>query len=225
MPPIEVHYDGQARNAQAVVAGLMRPGVATPIVTLRSQQPTVYVELSPSALQRLTGVPLGEMDAGGVSADAVLPWVNSLGEELVDHPVDHQEALVRVRLLDRLSRADDVRASEDALRSLVTIEAGGGTTSVEELARDAHLSPRRLRDVMRHSLGITPKFASRVARLACAVSRAGAGAASWAQVAAESGYHDQSHLVREFRDLMDTTPTAWLVEEGRNLQGRRRPSP
>lgn len=223
--PIEIHYGGRARNAQAVVAGLMRPGVATPVTTLRSQQPMVYVELSPSALQRLTGVPLSEVDAGGVSADDVLPWANSLGEELADHPASRQEALVRVRLLDRLSRADYVRGSEDALRSLVTIGASGGTASVEELARDAHLSPRRLRDVMRHSLGITPKFASRVARLACAVSCAGAGAASWTQVAAESGYHDQSHLVRDFHDLMDTTPTAWLVEECRNLQGRQRPSP
>ena len=88
--------------------------------------------------------------------------------------------------------------------------------SVGELARAAHLSPRRLRHVMRRSLGVTPKFASRVARLASAVSRAGAGAASWAEMAADSGYHDQSHLVRDFRDLMDTSPTAWLDEEGRN---------
>lgn len=223
--PIEIHYGGQTRDVQAVVAGLMRPGVATPSMTLQPQQPMVYVELAPSALQRLTGVPLSEVDAGGVSADAVLPWANSLGEELADHPVGHREALIRVRLLEHLSRGGYIGESEDALRSLVTIGARGGTASVEELARDAHLSPRRLRYVMRRSLGITPKFASRVARLAYAVSRAGAGADSWTQVAAESGYHDQSHLVRDFHDLMHTTPTAWLVEEGRNLQGWRRPSP
>ncbi|MGW8651528.1 AraC family transcriptional regulator, partial [Nocardia salmonicida] len=61
-------------------------------------------------------------------------------------------------------------------------------------------------------------------RLESAVNRAGTGAASWAQVAAESGYHDQSHLVHDFRDLMNTTPTEWLDEEGRNLQGRQRPA-
>jgi AraC-like DNA-binding protein len=223
--PVEVHYDGQVQHAQAFLAGLMRPGVATPATTLRSQQPMAYAELSPSALQRLAGVPLSEVDAGGVSADAVLPWVNSLCEELAGHPVGHRETLMRVRLLEQLHRADHGLGSEDALRTVDLIAARRGTVSVEELARRAHLSPRRLRDVMRCSLGITPKFASRVARLASAVSRAGAGATSWAEVAAESGYHDQSHLVHDFRDLMDTTPTAWLDEEGRNLQGWQRPTP
>ncbi|MDJ0392428.1 hypothetical protein QMK17_03655 [Rhodococcus sp. G-MC3] len=75
---------------------------------------------------------------------------------------------------------------------------------------------------MRRSVGIGPKFASRVARLAAAVSCSGDGATSWAQVAAESGYHDQSHLVHDFSDLMATTPSAWLDEEGRNLQGKTR---
>ncbi|SES26765.1 AraC-type DNA-binding protein [Lentzea xinjiangensis] len=194
------------------------------MVTLRSQQPMVYVELSPSALQRLAGVPLSEVDAGGVGADAVLPWVGSLCDELSNHPAGHREAVMRVRLLEHLRRADRVVVSEDALRSLDLIETSGGTTPVETLARHAHLSSRRLRYVMQGSLGITPKFASRVARLGSAVSRAVAGAYSWAQVAAESGYHDQSHLVRDFRDLMHTTPTAWLAEEGRNLQGWQRPS-
>ncbi|WP_376767017.1 helix-turn-helix domain-containing protein [Spinactinospora alkalitolerans] len=125
-----------------------------------------------------------------------------------------------------MHRADhDDIGSEDVLRTLDLIRARRGTVSVEELAHEAHLSPRRLRYVVRRSLGITPKFASRVARLGSAVSRAGAGAASWAEVAAESGYHDQSHLVRDFRDLMDTSPSAWLDEEGRNLQGWRRPAP
>jgi len=223
--PIEVRYDGRTRKTQAVVAGLMRPGVATPATILRSQQPVAYAELSPSALQQLTGVPLSEMDAGGVSADAVLPWVAALCEELADRPVGQREAVMRVRLLERLDRAGHGSGPEDALRTLGMIGASGGTASVAELARYAHLSPRRLRYVMRRSLGITPKFASRVARLASAVSRAGAGADSWAQVAAESGYHDQSHLVHDFRDLMNTTPAAWLDEEGRNLQGWRRPAP
>ncbi|MFD3743496.1 helix-turn-helix domain-containing protein [Nocardia sp. NPDC058633] len=219
--PIEVDYDGRTRHATAVVAGLMRPGVATPVTTLLPRQPTAYVELSPAALRRLSGMPLSEVDAGGVHADAVLPWMGSLCEELTNRPVEQREAVLRLRLLERLSRADHRTAVDDALRTLELIRAGRGTASVEDLAHRAHLSPRRLREVMRRSLGITPKFASRVARLESAVGRVGTGAASWAQVAAESGYHDQSHLVHDFRDLMNTTPTEWLAEEGRNLQGRR----
>ncbi|MFD6451610.1 helix-turn-helix domain-containing protein [Nocardia sp. NPDC055165] len=223
--PLEVDYGGQTLRTQAVVAGLMRPGLATPVTTLLPRQPTAYVELSASALRRLIGMPLSEVDAGGVIADAVLPWVRSMCEELAEHPAARREAVLRIRLLDQLNRAGYDTTADHALRALDLIRAGGGTASVDDLADHVHLSARRLREVMRRSLGVTPKFASRVARLECAVHRAGTGATSWAQVAAESGYHDQSHLVREFRDLMNTTPTDWLAEEGRNLQGRQSPVP
>lgn len=176
-------------------------------------------------MHRLTGVPLSDVDAGGVGADAVLPWLDRLSEELADHPTERREWLMRVRLLQRLERAAQPAVSEDALEALKIIEASGGRVSVDDLARHVHLSPRHLRHVMRRALGISPKFASRVARVASAVGRAGDGADSWAQVATESGYHDQSHLVRDFNDLMHTTPSAWIAEEGRNLQGWRRPSP
>ncbi|MEU6217649.1 AraC family transcriptional regulator [Streptomyces sp. NPDC047022] len=208
-----------------MVTGMMRPGTATPSVVLRPHQPMVYVELSPVAAQRLTAVPLSEVDAGGVSADVLLPWVSRLSEELAACPADQRGPLVRRRLLERLLRADQPDVSRYALETLKIIQASHGQVSVEDLARHVHLSPRRLRQVMQSAVGISPKFASRVARLSAAVRRAGDGAGSWAQIAAESAYHDQSHLVRDFHDLMRTTPTAWLAEEGRNLQGRRLPSP
>ncbi|BAD56497.1 putative transcriptional regulator [Nocardia farcinica IFM 10152] len=223
--PLEFHYDGAVHTARAVVTGLMRPGVATPATALRSRQPVVYAELAPAALQRLIGVPLRDVDAGGLAADAVLPWVNALCEELAGRPVGDRVHVMRVRLLERLVGTDRAAGPDDAFRTLGRIRAGGGTVPVSTLAGEAHLSPRRLREVMRRSLGVTPKFASRVARLASAVERAAAGADSWTTVAADSGYHDQSHLVHDFRDLMDTTPTAWLGEEGRNLQGWWPPRP
>src|SRR5699024_8376349 len=161
------------------------------------------------------GVRLSEVDAGGVSTDAVLPWVNSLSEELADHPVEHREAVLRARLLERLHRNDHGIEAEDALRALYLIRATGGAVRVDDLAHQVHLSRRRLRSVSQDTRGSTAKFASRVTRLARAVNRGGKGAASWAEVAAQSGYHDQSHLVHDFRSLTDTTPKGWLDEASR----------
>ena len=39
-----------------------------------------------------------------------------------------------------------------------------------------------------------------------------------AAVVAAHGYADQSHLDREFRDHLGTSPTGWLAEEHRNIQ-------
>src|SRR5699024_3557606 len=111
----------------------MRPGVASPTTTLRSGESTAYIELSPAALRRLTGVRLSEVDAGGVSTDAVLPWVTSLSEELADHPVEHREAALRARLLERLHRNDHESEAGDALRALDLIRATGGAVRVDDL--------------------------------------------------------------------------------------------
>ncbi|WP_278265742.1 helix-turn-helix domain-containing protein [Nocardia sp. AG03] len=221
--PMDIHYDTVLRRETALVVGFPRPGIAAAATTLRPSQPIAYVELSPWTWHRLTRVPLSELDAGGASAEAILPWVDSLAEELADHPAEHREAVLRARLLDRLWHADHDDDPDDAMRVLDLIGATHGTATVEDLARAAHLSPRRLRVVMRRSLGIGPKFASRIVRLGTTLTAA--GAQSWTALAAEHGYHDQSHLIREFRDLMGTSPTTWLTEEGRNLQGEPHPAP
>ena len=54
---------------------------------------------------------------------------------------------------------------------------------------------------------------ARVARLQAVLRRVRAApAASWAHVALDHGFADQSHLVREFHDLVGTTPTAYARE-------------
>ncbi|GAA2083576.1 AraC family transcriptional regulator [Streptomyces albiaxialis] len=223
--PFEVEYDGRAERLGAVVAGLMRPGAGTAGQVLRPGQPMVYAELSLPAMRRLTGVPPREVDAGGVRAEALLPWVDELAEELAGLPPERRAEVMRVRLLARLERARPADVPRDVVETMRLIGASQGRVPVDELARRAHLSPRQLRHVMGRELGVGPKFASRVARLSAAVERAGAGAGSWARVAAECAYHDQSHLVRDFTALMRTSPSAWLAEEGRDLGGWHRPVP
>src|SRR5262249_39691020 len=115
------------------------------------------------------------------------------------------------------------RRGGDALAALQVITQTEGRWSTEDVANQAHLSTRHLRHVMKRDVGITPKFAARVARLSAALRRAASGAQSWSYVAADVAYVDQSHLVRDFQAMMDTTPTGWLAEESRNIQGWRRP--
>ena len=44
------------------------------------------------------------------------------------------------------------------------------------------------------------------------------GSASLAEVAARTGYADQAHLTREWRDLAGVPPMTWLREERPFLQ-------
>ncbi|MGA4837409.1 helix-turn-helix domain-containing protein [Streptomyces sp. G45] len=75
------------------------------------------------------------------------------------------------------------------------------------LARRLSVSERRLRDLFTDRVGLAPKRFARVQRVRAVL--AGAGSASWAGIAVDSGYWDQSHMTADFHTLMGVPPTAF----------------
>jgi AraC-like DNA-binding protein len=56
-----------------------------------------------------------------------------------------------------------------------------------------------------------PKTYARVLRLNAAIAAKSANPEmSWAELAHESGYFDQAHLDKDFLDLADANPTAFI---------------
>ena len=103
--------------------------------------------------------------------------------------------------------------------------ASRGGLRVEALADEVDWSRKRLWSRFRSQLGITPKRAGRLARFDHAAHLLAAGRPA-ADVAAESGYVDQSHLHREIRAFSGLTPTsvaaaAWLAIDDVAWPGRR----
>jgi AraC-like DNA-binding protein len=86
----------------------------------------------------------------------------------------------------------------------------GGQVRVEQLAAELGWSRKRLWARFRSQIGLTPKRAAQLVRFDHAAHRLAAGHSA-AQVAAESGYADQSHLNREVMAFAGVTPTAVAV--------------
>jgi AraC-like DNA-binding protein len=139
------------------------------------------------------------------------------------------------RMLDRLSSADGWTERFDLLDAELTAslqrgrgergvrpEVGyawdrlaetGGNLRIEELAREVGWSRRHLAEKFRTETGLAPKAAARVIRFEEACDRLLApDRPALARVAAETGYVDQAHLSRDFRDLAGLPATAWLAE-------------
>ncbi|MGA4842409.1 helix-turn-helix domain-containing protein [Streptomyces sp. G45] len=98
-----------------------------------------------------------------------------------------------------------------------------GAGTLPGLAAHVALSERRLTALFRAETGVTPKQAARLMRFQHAKGRAARAFAAGApldlaRVAADSGYYDHSHLVRDFRQYTGLSPSAWLAEECRNIQ-------
>ncbi|MGG7569445.1 helix-turn-helix domain-containing protein [Streptomyces sirii] len=133
-------------------------------------------------------------------------------------------ALLATYLKGRLARYEDqggVRPEVAEAWTWLARQRGAGT--LKGLTAHVALSERRLSTLFRVETGLTPKQAARLMRFqhakAAAVRAVAAGTPSdLARIAAECGYYDHSHLVRDFHPYTDASPSAWLAEEFRNIQ-------
>lgn len=126
------------------------------------------------------------------------------------------------RFRERLSCAAGPRAVEAALvecarRPLVFDKAVATAATnlhhgatVAAAADRLGWTPRRLGREFTAQIGLAPKRFALVRRFQRLVRAAAASAdPDWARLAAEHGYHDQAHLIHDFRSLAATTPGAY----------------
>jgi AraC-like DNA-binding protein len=95
----------------------------------------------------------------------------------------------------------------DRVADLVAlVDAEPSIRRVEHLAARVGLGVRGLQRLCAEWIGLTPKELVRWARLHEAAGRAASGPVDWAALAAELGYADQAHLVRDFSRVVGEPP-------------------
>jgi AraC-like DNA-binding protein len=96
-------------------------------------------------------------------------------------------------------------------RALDLFGPAGIGDSVRTAAKRVGLSQRRLIQVFTAQVGLTPKLFCRVLRFQHAREVVDQAATlNWGQVALACGYYDQSHLIRDFQEFSDLSPTDYL---------------
>ncbi len=177
---------------------------------------------------------LEESDLVGVrfKPGKAAPFLRFPPEELTNHVIECDGSLgrftreLRERLLAAASLRERISILEqmllqrldpdwapDPVVSFALRELGRGTSppSVASLSRQAGLSHKQLISRFRREVGLTPKLLAQIARFQSIIQAVrGSAAASWADVAQQCGYHDQAHLIREFRRFSGTTPGQYL---------------
>ena len=90
--------------------------------------------------------------------------------------------------------------------------ASGGAVPISRIADEVGWSHRHLIARFRQQVGLTPKIGARLVRLDAVWRRIEKrGPLDWGQVAADEGYADQAHLIRDFRQFTGITPTEFLA--------------
>lgn len=83
---------------------------------------------------------------------------------------------------------------------------------VNLLANAACLCKRQYERVFRDTIGMNPKEYARIVRFQKAMWLMQRGETNFAAIAAECGYSDQSHLIRNFKELSGHTPESLLKQ-------------
>ena len=124
---------------------------------------------------------------------------------------------VRV-LIAEMVRAREAAAAPAAAASAVLdrIRRSAGRVSCERVAAQVGVSDRHLRRQVHDAAGVSPKAYARVLRFTGAMLLADpAERPAWADVAAQSGYCDQPHMIRECVALTGSSPSQLHAERRR----------
>lgn len=171
----------------------------------------VQVNFTPLGARRFFGLPMSELADSMVVLDDVLGAQGlALREKLGNAPdwtarFDMAEAFVTARLENAAETPLEIAWAYDR------IIASGGRTRIGSIAERLGWSRKHLAGSFSNAIGIGPKTLSRIVRFNRALGLSRQPTADWADIAADCGYADQAHLVREFRDLAGETPTALSV--------------
>lgn len=118
-----------------------------------------------------------------------------------------------VALIEEFLRgfAIEVEPATTLATALVSLaQADRSIATAEDLARVGGLPLRSLHRLFARQVGVGPKWVIRRARVQEAAERVAAGErVDWAGLAQELGYHDQAHLIRDFKAQIGQTPAAY----------------
>lgn len=170
---------------------------------------------------------------GGAASILRCP-ASALGDQVVhlEDVIDRAASSLRDRILEArgpeariaaivgwlLERAGDRRGVDPVIEHLARRLATPAGDRVAEVLAEVGYSPRHAVERFRQAIGLSPKRFARIARfhrvlgaLARDPAIVGGARPEWALVAQRHGYYDQSHLIRDFRELAGITPGGYLA--------------
>lgn len=177
----------------------------------------VAVAFTPASFRPFVSAGVGALRDRVVAASELLGADDGLAARLLDPtlPVDEAADLLAAWLLDRAPEPDPVAVELAAL--VERAETDRTLTRAEQLATLAGVGLRTLQRQFTEYVGVGPKWVVQRCRLLDVAAAAHDDApADWAQLAADLGYSDQSHLIRAFTALVGRPPATYAAESWRH---------
>jgi AraC-like DNA-binding protein len=180
------------------------PGTRRFVAELSGRGSVFGTKFTPAGFSALASVPVRSLVDRVVSLEEATGRSLSARGDDADAVRDGVIAFLR----DAASERDATIASVDAL--VARAQEDRSIAQAEDLARVAGVSLRSLQRLLERHVGVGPKWIVRRSRVQEAADRVARGEhVDWARTAQDLGYHDQAHLIRDFRAQVGFTPAAY----------------
>ena len=175
----------------------------------------VGVRLRAGGAWPFLGIPIREFTNQVVELEAILgPEISDLRDRLGEAMDDDSRFdLVDAWLAQRArGRTQPTRSVSYALR---VIQRGADAARIGKIADEIGISHKHLLREFDRCVGLTPKLLARLCSFQRVIRSIGQKPEiDWSDTAAMCGYHDQAHLIHEFRAFSGLTPARYLTRRG-----------
>ena len=208
-------YDDDLRCSRNAGAALDAPSHRGVVIDTAEQTAVVGVVFRAGAAAAFFRERMDRIANRHVDLDGIAGGAGHLRQRLLEAV----NARSRLHLVEQWLAAHaakvDARMHPAVAHALRLLDATPETCRIPAIAADCRMSPRRFGELFREQVGMAPKRYARLQRFRRVVAQAHRRErVEWAWVAADCGFHDQAHLVHEFRAFSGMTPTAYLARQG-----------
>jgi AraC-like DNA-binding protein len=209
--------EGQATYSRGIcIAGAYSQHAA---LDTAEQRKIMGVHFKPGGLYPFIAPPADSFLDVDVSLEQL--WgshAHSLHQHLIEAPTAELKfAILEHALLERAARPIERHpVVQFALREF---DQAPQLKTIGALVRETGLSPKRFIRLFSQQVGFAPKLYCRIhrfQRVLKAIERN--RSVEWAGIAADCGYYDQAHFIRDFRAFSGWNPSAFLTVRGDRIQ-------
>ncbi len=160
-------------------------------------------------------IPLREFTDQVVALETIFGCeVNDLRDQLGEAPDDDSRFDLLESWLIQRARSRTQRTPSVSY-ALQMIHGGLDAVRIGKIAGTIGISHKHLLREFDRCVGLTPKLFARLCAFQRVIRSVGQKAeVDWADTAAACGYHDQAHLIHEFRAFSGLTPAHYLTKRG-----------
>ncbi len=180
------------------------------------QSGMIGVKMMPTSMTKLFGISMNQLTDSVVDIHS-LASVQSKLATLPKPSLQNKEAFIQSfeqRLQDIVKADEHTRLELDL--ALAEIFKSHGILSISKLCKKMDISERQLERQFSKYVGLSPKFYARIIRFSYIFELMQNSDNTWSDLVYQSGFYDQSHFIKNFKEFTGEDPTSYGFDE-RNM--------